>query len=173
MLISIWDADSEGEEIADEIVSRNVRYDRGIGHSQGVRICLEGVYQAAEKCKELSDNGMGCCRKEKKIRLVLAAPKTSSGYIDEIYKDVKEIQPGWQLDILVIYSSGDWLVPNSDLFPIPGNYDPTEYAASKYMLFKIHAPFPAHSSGPMLGDDVTGAPSQGVIVEDVIRSFLK
>lgn len=83
------------------------------------------------------------------------------------------MQPGWQLDILVIYSSGDWLVPNSDLLPIPGNYNPTEYASSKYMLFNIKAPFPSHSSGPMLGDDVTDAPSQGVIVEDTIRSFLK
>jgi hypothetical protein len=171
--VSIWDAKREGDEIASEIIKRNDRTDRGIGHSQGVRICLEGVYQAAKKCEEFSENGVECCRVEKSIKLVLAAPKTSSGYIDKIHKDVEEMRPSWGLDILIIYSSGDWLVPNSDLVPIPGDYDPTGYATKNFRMSDITVPFPGHSSGPMFGGDIEDVPLQGTMIEDEIRRFLK
>jgi hypothetical protein len=170
--ISVWDAHREGKQIAEAIINKNDKIDRGIGHSQGVRICLEGINQAAFNCSEYNNLKVLCCRKNKKIRLVLAAPKTSSSYIDNVYKKVMELQPGWDFNVLLIYSTGDWLVPNSDIFPIPGNYVPTSFATSNYSITKISAPFPYHSSESMLGRDVPESTSKVQMVEDKIRRFL-
>ena len=163
---SWWDSVREGNQIAKAIIKNDDAVDRGLGHSQGVRVSLEGVYRAARQC---NDKGV-CCKDKKTIKLVLMAPKVRSGYIDSIHKEVKRLQPNWNLQIMIVYSPTDKIVPKGGAMPWPGEYVKTSYAEANYQLLSIIAPWPAHSSTFLSGEQPVG---RGEEIEKAIKGFLR
>ena len=156
-VVSYWDAAKRSKDVTEQIIEKNHAVDRGLGHSQGVAIALEGVRKEAKRCHDEKDL---CCKKEKTIKLALLAPKTSAGYIDKKHKNVIQNQSGWSLDILIVYAPSDWLIPTRRFMPWPGSYMPSSYAKTHYelepvkkewwKLFGMLRPISSHSSNYLL-----------------------
>jgi hypothetical protein len=171
---SWWDAVLNGNDVADAIIKNNDLLDRGMGHSQGVRIALEGVFRASLKANV-------DCKKE--LRILILAPKVEPAYIDKVHQKIVKNQPLWTVKFMIVYAEDDRLVPHGGMTPWSGKYEPTGYAFRHYRLLSIVG---GHSSVHHTGQNVSeegdvwltqGIPKiprgQAAALEARIREFLE
>jgi len=163
---SIYDYDMTGKQIADAWAASTDTSDRIIAHSQGVANALKGIEDLTKKT---------CCVKT--IHAVFAAPKVSPAWVNRRLKKIEHNCPNLKLDILIIYSPKDRVIPRLGWPPLPGQWQTnqlhndgqinvTEIQASTTML--------GHGSDALLGVGSLGQfEEQNQAIQNRINSFIQ